>query len=295
MLDKCGPPVFAVVPPRDTLRFCINRITPGGDYGEPEEYEYVLLPGGCSDCPGTGFAGPKEDWSADQLRHRLSYAEDQFTLNGSIWRFVGFDPARKERGRFRSFQEPDKGTQLFGGSLGKILPGPSAWADRTCKAQSCGRLCDPLLASIGSPAADTAPDRREFRFGVRFVDPGCPIPGHGQGPLGQECSQSRSFLLSMPTASPTPLPRVLNQVRSARIPLHITQQRVKMVVAFDGKTLEACLVEVACSGGVMVRVPTHRVRMRQLRARTVRAAQSAHSDRLSLMFSRKIPSESLIA
>ncbi|NUQ61886.1 MAG: hypothetical protein HUU20_05335, partial [Pirellulales bacterium] len=101
VLDKCGPPVIVVLPPRRMLRFCINETTPYG------EYDYVYKAGGCGDCPDPGFADPKEERSADQLRYEFFYAEDQFTLkdaDGSIWRFLGFRPDRAERGRFKSFE-----------------------------------------------------------------------------------------------------------------------------------------------------------------------------------------------
>jgi hypothetical protein len=66
-----------------------------------------------------------------------------------------------------------------------------------------------------------------------------------------------------PQTRPPPICRLCNEICPQSIALYITYDLVEMLVFFYLKTLEASLIDMATAKRLVVRMPTHRMRMAQ--------------------------------
>jgi hypothetical protein len=85
----------------------------------------------------------------------------------------------------------------------------------------------------------------------------------GIGKLAQQAAGLFITIDHAPRSAKLPVFRPVAQSRTKRIAFDRSQHRKQMVVALDGKCLEASLITMAGARRVRVRMPSHRVSLRQ--------------------------------
>src|SRR5258708_38930028 len=90
-----------------------------------------------------------------------------------------------------------------------------------------------------------------------------PVGGHGQRPARKENYGLCSCVLSPPQAGPAPVLRSLDQVGAERVAFNVTHDSEEMRILLHGETLETPLIEMATTQRMVMRVPAHRMGVRQ--------------------------------
>ena len=120
-----------------------------------------------------------------------------------------------------------------------------------------------MSASIGLTLSQAFSNRLFFRFVLSPIHHRDPSSGTSNRPVAKQLARLVAAVNPTPQTSVFPIFCSLTQIRSQGISFNISQYRQQMFVFFNWKSLEPSLIKVSCSFGMMVSMPTHRVRVRQ--------------------------------
>ncbi len=145
-----------------------------------------------------------------------------------------------------------RGSGIIGVSSLFRFPRPAARARQQGHAESLSHALDPALRAKRAARNHRLPQRREFLFGLRRVQPTLPIGS----PLRLVSAQLRPHrrlahrvIAVQPDmnaiARPQPIGQVAHQAGPQRIALCVTHHGQEMLVAFDHRTLEPALPHMA--------------------------------------------------
>ena len=118
----------------------------------------------------------------------------------------------------------------------------------------------PRCGAVGTATscADLQGGKLSFRQGL--VYPIGPPVGVGQRPVGERDAAAVCGVLSRPEATPLPVFDNVDQIRSNRIPLNVTADRIEVLITLHGKGLERTLVYVAFTVAATECVPASHMR-----------------------------------
>jgi hypothetical protein len=137
----------------------------------------------------------------------------------------------------------------------------AAWPERGLQAEAPGRCLLPFGAAKRTVAKHGTTHRIQFGLRLRRVDAFRPVARPGNRPSRQQPARFGTPELVSPQARPTPRFRLRHQPGTQSIALDLSHHRVEMLVVFHRKSLETTLIQVAGAGGMVMRVPPHRVRV----------------------------------
>src|SRR5208283_1549041 len=136
-------------------------------------------------------------------------------------------------------------------------------AESSIQPQSLGRVCDPVGIAEGPTAIDAAPQRLHFGFCLRLIDKLQPIGGARQRPR-REDGERRVFALHTAQTRPAPRFRLLHEVCTQGVRLHVANDLVEVVFCFHRETLVTPLIEMAVPDLVTMLLPPFHMRVGHL-------------------------------
>ena len=148
------------------------------------------------------------------------------------------------------------GTHLNSSVIGSFLDGRGVGVCATTESGS--GLADPVFTALRCPPLETVADRFQLLLGLRLVDMQHPLSRTIDGPGREETFRS---VLAPPQAAPSPILARSHRFARSGVAFDITQHRQQVVIFFDWQGLESALIQMPCSFGVMVSMPSHCMRV----------------------------------